>query len=100
MYIADFFSFLCIFRFDVLCEPFSAYWVLLVLQMSITPYVGFVDGASHCTRSFSLAAWVIYNPAGELINLQGIFLGQTTNNVAEYSVVVELLTKVVNLGII
>ena len=44
-------------------------------------------------------SWVIYNPAGELINLQGICLGPTTNKVAEYNVVLELLTEAVNLGI-
>ena len=34
-----------------------------------------------------------------MIELQGIFLGRTTNNVAESSVVLELLTKAINLGI-
>ena len=67
--------------------------------MSITPYVGFADGASHSTRNLSLAAWVIYNPAGELIDLQDICLGRTTNNVAEYSAVIQLLTEAINLGI-
>ena len=43
--------------------------------MSITAYVGFMDGASRSTRNFYSAAWVIYNPAGELIDLQGICLG-------------------------
>ena len=85
--------------FDVLCEIFSAYWVLLVLQMFITPYVGFTDGASRSTKSLSSTVLVIYNPTGELINLQGICLGQNTNNVAEYSVVLELLTEAVNLSI-
>ena len=41
----------------------------------------------------------MYDPAGELINLQGVCLGPTTNNVAEYSVVLELLNEVVNLSI-
>ena len=67
--------------------------------MSITPYVGFADGAFHSTRNLSLAAWVIYNPAGELINLQGVCLGPATNNVAEYSAILELLNKAFNLGI-
>ena len=66
--------------------------------MSIT-LVGFADGASHSTRNLSLAAWVIYDPTGELVNLQGVFLGPATNNVAEYSAILELLTKAVNLGI-
>ena len=69
------------------------------MHMSIAPYVSFLDGASRSTRNLSSAAWVIYNPAGELINLQGICLGQTTNNVAEYSFVLELLIESVNLGI-
>ena len=67
--------------------------------MSITPFVGFADGASRSTRNLSSAAWVIYNPAGELVNLQAICLGPTTNNVVEYSVILELLNKFVNLSI-
>ena len=63
------------FGFGVLCGHFPTYWVLFIVQMSITPYVGFMDGASRSTRNFSSAAWVIYNPAGELIDLQGICLG-------------------------
>ena len=67
--------------------------------MSITPYVGFADGASRSTRNLSSEAWVIYDPIGELIDLQDICLGQTTNNVTEYSAILELLTEAVNLGI-
>ena len=67
--------------------------------MSITPFVGFADGASRSTRNLSLAAWVIYDPTGELVNLQGVCLGPTTNNIAECSVVLELLTEAVDLGI-
>ena len=69
------------------------------MQMSISPYVDFVDGASHSTRNLYSAAWVIYDPVGELINLQGICLGPATKNVTEYSVVLELLIEEVNLGI-
>ena len=71
----------------------------LFVQMSITPYVGFADGASRSTRNFSSTVWVIYDPVGELIELQGICLGRTTKNVVEYSVVLELLTEAINLGI-
>ena len=96
MYIGDFFIFVHVW-FGV-CV-FSAYWVFLIVHMSITPYVGFMDGASRSTRNLSLEAWVIYNPAGELVNLQGACLGPTTNNVAEYSAIFELLTEAVILGI-
>lgn len=67
--------------------------------MSGTPYVGFADGACRSTRNLSSAAWVIYDPHGELVDLQGVCLGCTTNNVAEYSVVIELLTEDINLDI-
>ena len=69
------------------------------MQMSISPYVSFTDGASRNTMNLSSVAWVIYDPIGELINLQGICLGQTKNNVAKYSAFLELLTEAVNLGI-
>ena len=67
--------------------------------MSSTPYVGFADGACRSTCNLSSAAWAIYNPHGELLDLQGMCLGRTTNNVAEYCVVNELLAKAINLGI-
>jgi len=67
--------------------------------MSVAPYVGFADGACRSTRNLSSAAWAIYDPHGELIDLQVVCLGRTTNNVAEYSVVIELLAEAVNLGI-
>ena len=67
--------------------------------MSITPFVGFANGAPRNTKNLSSAACVIYDHSGELVNLQGVCLGCTTNNIAEYSVVLELLTEVVNFGI-
>ena len=67
--------------------------------MSGAPYVGFANGACRSTRNLSSAAWVIYDPHGELIDLHGVCLGCTTNNVAEYSVVIELLAEAINLSI-
>jgi hypothetical protein len=67
--------------------------------MSSAPYVGFADGACRSTCNLSSAAWVIYDPHGELLDLQGVCLGRTTNNVAEYSAVIELLAEAVDLGI-
>ena len=87
------------FLFGVIYECFPAYWVLLIVHMSITPYVSFADGASRSARNFSLPAWVIYDPAGELLDLQGICLGRTINNVTKYSVVIELLTEAIKLDI-
>ena len=69
------------------------------MQMFFTPYVGVMDGVSRNTQNLSSAASVIYNPNDELIDLQGICLGWTTNNVVEYSVVIELLTEAIALDI-
>ena len=74
MYIGVIIIFLHVFGFGVLCEHFPAYWVLLIVQMSITPYFGFMDGASRSTRNLASEAWVIYDPVVELIDLQGICL--------------------------
>ena len=67
--------------------------------MSATPHIGFVDGACRSTQNLSSAAWAIYDPNGELIDLQGIYLGRTTNNIVEYNVVIKLLSEAIDLGI-
>ena len=73
--------------------------LLLLEQMSGSPYIGFADGASRSTRNLSSAAWVIYDPHGELVDIQGVCLGCKTNNVAEYSAVIKLLAEAINLVI-
>ena len=84
----------------MLCDQFFLLIMsLLNAQMSVTPYVGFMDNASRSTLNLFSAAWVIYNPNGELIGLLGICVGRTTNNVAEYNAVIELLTEAISLDI-
>jgi ribonuclease HI len=62
-------------------------------------FVGYADGASRHTRRLASAAWVIFTPQGQLLSSGGICLGDTTNNVAEYSAVIELLRDALSLGI-
>jgi len=69
------------------------------LQMFVAPFVSFVDGFCRGTQNLSFTAWVIYDPHGELIDIQGIFLGQTTNNIVEYSTVIELFSEAISLDI-
>jgi len=69
------------------------------VQISSTPYIGFAVGACHTTENLSSVAWVIYDPHSGLVDLHGVCLGCTTNNVAKYSVVIELLTEAINLDI-
>ena len=62
-------------------------------------FVGYADVASRHTRRLASAAWVIFTPQGQLLSSGGICLGDTTNNVVEYSAVIELLRDALSLGI-
>jgi ribonuclease HI len=69
------------------------------MSESSLPYIGFVDGASHSTRNLASVVWAIYTPTNELVSLRGVCLGRATNNIAEYSVIIELLVDAISLGI-
>jgi hypothetical protein len=66
---------------------------------SSLPHFGFTDGASRSTKNLASAAWAIYAPMNELISLHGVCLDHATNNIVEYSAVIELLTDAISLGI-
>jgi ribonuclease HI len=85
---------------------FSFYPRPLTLHCAWFPDVGvfvtpfwLADGASRSTQNLASTAWAIYAPTNELISLHGVFLGRATNNIAEYSAVIELLTNAISLGI-
>jgi ribonuclease HI len=48
------------------------------------------------TQNLASAAWGIYAPTDDLLNLHSVFLGHATNNIMEYSVVIELLTDAIS----
>ena len=54
-------------------------------------YIGFADGASRHTQNLASAAWVIYTPTGQVLSSGGVCLWPYSNNVAEYSAVIDLL---------
>lgn len=62
-------------------------------------YVGYADGASRHTGNIASTTWVIYLPLGQLLSYGGSCLGPATNNLAEYSAVIELLVDVIHHGI-
>jgi ribonuclease HI len=62
-------------------------------------FVGYANGASRHTRRLASTTWVIFTPQGQLLSSRGICLGDTTNNVAEYSAFIELLRDALSLGI-
>ena len=69
------------------------------MSTSLQTYIDFADGACHSTQNISSVAWVIYSPTDELVSMHGVSLGQTTNNIAEYSTVIKLLSDAISFGI-
>ena len=69
--------------------------------MSLEPfiYLGYVDATSCGSWNIASAAWVIFTPNNQVLSSGGSFLGNATNNVAEYSATIELLVKANTLGI-
>jgi ribonuclease HI len=69
------------------------------MSESSLPYIGFADGASRSTQNLASTAWEIYAPTNELVSLRGVCLDHVTNNIVEYSTVIELLVDSISLGI-
>ena len=67
--------------------------------MESSAYIGFTDGASLHTQNLAFASWVIYTPMGQVLSSGGICLRPSSNNVAEYSVVIELLQNSISHGV-
>jgi len=62
-------------------------------------FVGYADGASRSSRNLSSAAWAIFDPSGELVSFRGVCIGQSMNNIDEYSALIELLCNSIVHGI-
>ena len=62
-------------------------------------YIGFADGASHHTQNSTSTSWVIYTPTGQVLSSGGVCLRPSSNNVAKYSVVIELLCDAILHGV-
>ena len=62
-------------------------------------YFGFADGASQDTQNLASAAWVLYYPTGQLIVSRGVCISSASNNMAEYTAVINLLSKAISYGI-
>ena len=68
--------------------------------MESSIYIGFVDGASCHTQHSASAAWVIYTPMGQVLSSGGVCLRPSSNNVAEYSAIIELLRDAISHGVL
>ena len=70
------------------------------MSMEYSAYIGFVDGASRHTQNLASAAWVIYTPTCQVLSSGGVCLRPSSNNVAEYSAVIELLHDSISHGVL
>ena len=62
-------------------------------------YVGYADDASRHTQNSASVAWVIYTPMGQVSSLGGVCLRPSSNNIYEYSAMIELLRDSISHGI-
>ena len=67
--------------------------------MESSIYIGFIDGASRHTQNLASATWVIYTPTDQVLSSGGVCLWPSSNNVVEYSVVIELLCDAILHGV-
>ena len=76
---------------------FCFFWQM---SMESSTFIGFADGASHHTQHSASTAWVIYTPMGQVLSSGGICLRPSSNNVVEYSVVIEILRDAISHGVL
>ena len=62
-------------------------------------HTGFADGASRHTLNLASATWFIYEPSSQLLSSSSTCLGPSTNNIVEYSAIIELLLDAISHGI-
>src|SRR5713226_538295 len=62
-------------------------------------FIGFAVGASRHTQPSASAAWVIFTPMGQELSSGGVCLWPSSNNVVEYSAVIELLRDAISHGV-
>ena len=70
------------------------------ISLDSSIYIGFANGARHHTQHSTSTAWVIYTPMGQVLSSGGVCLQPYSNNVSEYSVVIEFLRDAILHGIL
>jgi hypothetical protein len=101
IFIVSYFCVLLLFFHYLVSTPSGLPCIVLGFQMSVSllPYIGFNDGVIRSNQNLASTAWEIYAPTNKLISLHGVFLDRATNNIIEYSPVIELLIDAILLGI-
>ena len=85
--------FLMVIRFVI---SFHFFWQM---SMESSTFIGFTDVANRHTQHSTFAAWVIYTPMGQVLFSGGVCLRPSSNNVAYYSAIIELLRDAISHGL-
>ena len=94
LYICTLFDFsVCFGTFNMFLSLMSRLFIPCFGYADHMDFYGFTDGAFHHTLNLALAAQVIYSLAHDLVSLGTVFIGPTTNNIAEYEAVIGLFTE-------
>ena len=78
---------------NVRCVLGNPAYTMLCLNGQMTAYSIFMDGVIFYTVHLASVAWVFNSPTGDLVSSGETCLGPATNNIAEYHVVIGLLTE-------
>ena len=68
------------------------------MSMESSAYIGFTNGAIRHNQNLASTSWVIYTPTGQVLSSGGVCLRPSSNNVVEYSSIIELLWDAISHG--
>lgn len=88
-----YFLFLYISEFSIWWCDFDEFDLLWKVLLDVINHFGFVDGASRHTWNLTSTTWVLHYPSSQLLVLRGVYIGPTSNNVVEYTTVINLLSE-------
>ena len=61
-------------------------------------YLGSMDGSKHHTQNLALDSWIIYAIESHAVSSGGMCLWPSSNNVAKYIAMIELLQNTISNG--
>ena len=70
------------------------------MSMESSVFIGFADGAIPHSQNLASTPWVIYIPTGQVLSSRDVCLWPSSNNVAEYSAIIELLRDAISHGVL
>ena len=73
--------------------------LVLCFDVQNSVYFGFANRASRHSRNLYSTTRLVYSPTHKLVISGGVLLGQATNNIVKYHIVITLLVEASSFGI-